>query len=155
LRRAIPRARHYLDTAQRADGAWIPLWFGNQAAPEQENPVYGTARVLAGLRPLGSAYPDTAHMIERGNEYLVNSQGPDGGWGGAPGTASSIEETGLAVAALDPAESPQAVERGVEWILQHTADPTNLPATPMGLYFAKLWYSERLYPLLTALTALH
>ena len=32
-----------------ADGTWIPLWFGNEHAPDEDNPVYGTARVLPGL----------------------------------------------------------------------------------------------------------
>ena len=37
----------YLAQVQRADGSWLPLWFGNQHAPDDENPTYGTARVLA------------------------------------------------------------------------------------------------------------
>ncbi len=46
--RATRRAVRFLKRAQREDGAWIPLWFGNQGAPDDANPVYGTARVLEG-----------------------------------------------------------------------------------------------------------
>ena len=39
----------FLAATQRPDGAWIPLWFGNEHAPGEDNPAYGTARVLLGL----------------------------------------------------------------------------------------------------------
>ena len=51
--RALRRGVEYLRRTQRADGAWVPLWFGNQQAPRDENPLYGTARVLAAWRDLG------------------------------------------------------------------------------------------------------
>src|SRR5262245_33883970 len=38
---AIACAVKFLSRAQRADGAWTPLWFGNQFAPGDENPTYG------------------------------------------------------------------------------------------------------------------
>ena len=38
---------------QRPDGTWIPLWFGNQNEPAEENPTYGTARVVIALAKLG------------------------------------------------------------------------------------------------------
>ncbi|MEZ0263468.1 MAG: prenyltransferase/squalene oxidase repeat-containing protein, partial [Phycisphaerae bacterium] len=44
--RAVPRALRYLQRHQRPDGSWLPLWFGNQHAPDDENPTYGTAKVL-------------------------------------------------------------------------------------------------------------
>ena len=47
-RRHRPAPSRYLASQQRADGAWVPLWFGNQAAADDENPTYGTARVLRG-----------------------------------------------------------------------------------------------------------
>ncbi len=45
-------AFNYLTRTQRPDGSWLPLWFGNQHAPDDENPTYGTARVLAAYRDL-------------------------------------------------------------------------------------------------------
>ncbi|MCX5682839.1 MAG: squalene--hopene cyclase, partial [Planctomycetota bacterium] len=38
---AIARAADYLEHPQRPDGAWVPLWFGNQWSPHDENPLYG------------------------------------------------------------------------------------------------------------------
>ena len=35
------------------DGSWVPLWFGNQDHPQEENPVFGTARVLLAYHELG------------------------------------------------------------------------------------------------------
>jgi squalene-hopene/tetraprenyl-beta-curcumene cyclase len=145
--RATVRAVRYLVDSQRADGSWTPLWFGNQRAPEQENPVYGTSRVLRceRLREEGA--------WRRGAEWLRNAQGPDGGWGGAPGLTSTIEETALAVAALASAGGPE-VERGCRWLAERTAEGTNFEPAPIGLYFAKLWYWERLYPLIFTAGAL-
>ena len=139
-------ARRYLANTQAADGSWCPLWFGNEHHADQANPTYGTARVvLATLDP-------------RGAEWLVASMAADGGVGGGPGLTPSIEETALTVEALArvAAESRDAglrgrataaVSSGVAWLLDHTAGGTRFPAAPIGLYFAKLWYDEELYPL--------
>ena len=40
------------------------------------------------------------------------------------------------------------------WLLEHTAAGTRFPAAPIGLYFAKLWYDEELYPLAFTVAAL-
>ena len=39
LHRGSLHALRFLAAAQRDDGAWIPLWFGNEGAPDEENPV--------------------------------------------------------------------------------------------------------------------
>ena len=147
----------YLARVQREDGAWVPLWFGNEAAPREENPTYGTARVLPALRLAASLAPRAAPALERGCAWLLAAQNEDGGWGGAPGVASSLEETGLALAALAdlPGERVlRAVARGVAWIVEHTEGGRLTPAAPIGLYFARLWYWEALYPLVFALEGL-
>jgi squalene-hopene/tetraprenyl-beta-curcumene cyclase len=143
----IARAERYLVDSQQADGSWIPLWFGNQRAPMQENPVYGTSRVL--LHPDRGG--DWSAARKRGVEWLRSAQNPDGGWGGAPGIPSSTEETALAVEALGP---EGGVEAGVRWLVERTAGGTRFEPSPIGLYFAKLWYSERLYPMIFTAAAL-
>ena len=159
--KALRKALVYLEATQRPDGSWIPLWFGNQAAVDRENPTYGTSRAIRHLArcvseigPMGPIGP----MCERGVRWLLSAQNVDGGWGGAASVASSIEETALAVEALataggDPSTA-RAVRRGADWLIAHTHHGTYLPASPIGLYFASLWYSENLYPIIFALAAL-
>jgi squalene-hopene/tetraprenyl-beta-curcumene cyclase len=146
IRTAVARALSYLARAQRADGSWVPLWFGNQWAAGQENPVYGTAQVVGALGGIDGAQS----MIGRGVQWLESAQNEDGGWGGSRGIASSVEETAVAVGALAGAGHPQAVARGVEWLCEHV---DRSPA-PIGLYFASLWYFEKLYPLVFTAAAL-
>ena len=166
--KALHRVLHYLAAAQRADGSWVPLWFGNQSAPSQENPVYGTSRVLRHLAacapkmgPIGRM-GRIGPMCERAVQWLLSAQNADGGWGGAASVASSIEETALAVDALaavcawrgNPADMVHAACRGAQWLIASTDRGSSLPASPIGLYFARLWYFEELYPLIFALSAL-
>jgi squalene-hopene/tetraprenyl-beta-curcumene cyclase len=148
---AIRRGNTYLATSQRSDGAWLPLWFGNEAAPLQENPVYGTAQVLLGL----DSIPTLDRLRSRGCDFLRRNQNPDGGWGGALGTASTVEETALAVEALaDDPKATTAVEGGAAWLAAAVESGRWREPSPIGLYFARLWYFERLYPQVFAVSAL-
>ncbi|HEU0186039.1 MAG TPA: squalene--hopene cyclase, partial [Blastocatellia bacterium] len=146
---AIGRGLKFLGRAQRSDGAWIPLWFGNQRAPDDENPTYGTARVLSAYRSLNLLETEAAR---RGLRWLIRAQSDDGGWGGAPQTLSSVEETALAVDALlgcgDVAGSKEALERGIRWLVERVEGGGFADASPIGFYFAKLWYFEQLYPVI-------
>src|SRR4029077_13988632 len=90
----LPPAFAYLARTQRPDGSWLPLWFGNQHMPDDENPTYGTARVLAAYRDLGMMNTEPAKC---GIAWLAQNQNLDGGWGGGRGSPSSIEETALAL----------------------------------------------------------
>jgi len=174
--RAMDGALEYLRRVQRTDGSWAPLWFGSQYAPGEENPTYGTARVLAALLRIE---PDLAHrgrisgMAAKAAGWLLSAQNGDRGWGGARGIASSVEETAVATHALtglleglprghteDAMEVPsrsaieEAVAGGVSWLIEKTRHGKSTPAAPIGLYFARLWYFERLYPLIFAVAAL-
>ncbi len=168
---AIRRGFEFLRRQQRSDGAWIPLWFGNQHVIDEQNPVYGTARVLAAWRAAGLEADASA---VRGREWLVGVQNSDGGWGGDADTPSSVEETALAVEALlervpgepgrastDPVEDgsdPKNVEKqlavGVEWLIERVESGTWTKSSPIGFYFARLWYFEKLYPLIFTVAAL-
>jgi squalene-hopene/tetraprenyl-beta-curcumene cyclase len=157
-----------LTTSQRPDGSWLPLWFGCQHAPDDENPTYGTARVLAAYRDLDMMDSEPAR---RGVAWLLSAQNPDGGWGGAVNTPSSVEETALAVEVLldapTPTPSPSAgqapslalgaggaVERGLAWLIERIEAGGLREPTPIGFYFAKLWYYEKLYPIIFSVAAL-
>tara|TARA_B100001179_G_scaffold203895_1_gene166307 strand:+ start:101 stop:382 length:282 start_codon:yes stop_codon:yes gene_type:complete len=92
--------------------------------------VYGTAQVLrcSDLLP--------QDVLQKGEQFLYSIQKTDGSFG-------TIEETALAVAVLDD-------QRGVRWLKKQL----DFQPSPIGLYFAKLWYSEKLYPLIFTASAL-
>lgn len=152
------RSLVYLRKQQRPDGSWLPLWFGNQHAPDDINPVYGTARVLAAYRDI--CRPDFStielEVANKGVAYLLSVQNSDGGWGGAKDTPSSVEETALAVEVLlGFGDKPRrAVQRGVEYLMRRVEDGSFTDASPIGFYFAKLWYFEKLYPIIFTVAAL-
>jgi len=185
----------FLKKAQRPDGSWLPLWFGNQHAPNDENPTYGTAKVLAAFQALGRMSDESA---VRGARWLVENQNPDGGWGAGPGTPSSVEETALALEALlgqrshhAPRDEPSAatawqtgrtpiaqstsqggsavphaeregyidgvaaaISLGLSWLIPRVEDGRFREPSPIGFYFAKLWYFEALFPLIFTVAAL-
>jgi squalene-hopene/tetraprenyl-beta-curcumene cyclase len=143
----------YLEDVQLPDGSWLPLWFGNQHAPADENPTYGTARVLAAYRDLGWL---AAKPAQRGIAWLLSAQNADGSWGGAAGVPGGVEETALALEVLIDAgpQADTAVERGLEWLVAAVEAGRLRTPEPIGFYFAKLWYFERLYPILFTVAAL-
>jgi squalene-hopene/tetraprenyl-beta-curcumene cyclase len=143
----------YLLKTQNADGSWAPLWFGNQHADEVANLTYGTSRVLrlAGLPELPDAFREA---LARGANWLVSTQNADGGWGGRAGTPSTIEETALAVEGLACLDSTPALAGGVRLLASATRNGTHFPPSPIGFYFANLWYFEKLYPLVYTVAAL-
>jgi squalene-hopene/tetraprenyl-beta-curcumene cyclase len=169
---AVQRALDYLRKAQRPDGTWIPLWFGNENAKNQANPVYGTAQVLIGLASISQRSPDPQlWMVSKAVKRLLDIQNEDGGWAAQRHLTSTMEETSLAVTALadayknftwagvyDPAKLTHnmmsAICRGTNWILENAGARPDIKPAPIGLYFAKLWYYEKLYPYIFAAAAL-
>ena len=162
LQAAISRGFAYLARVQQADGSWVPLWFGNQHHPQEENPIYGTARVLLAYRDFGRLNDPAA---QGGLRWLAGRQNADGGWGGSPGGGSdgaigksSVEETALALEALlandGPQEAQVVVERGLGWLVEAVEHGRHAECSPIGFYFAKLWYYETLYPLIFTAAAL-
>ncbi len=153
---AMQRALGYLAQSQRPDGAWIPLWFGSQHTPDRRNPLYGTARVILALDRLPPSIRLQAQgAFARALSWLVQSQQPGGGWGATPDAPATIEETALALDALAAAgvPDPAVLEKGSAWLLRETRNGAYFPASPIGLYFARLWYFEELYPMIFSCSA--
>jgi squalene-hopene/tetraprenyl-beta-curcumene cyclase len=102
----------------------------------------------------------------RGLDWLAGQANPDGGWGGGPAvvnisghpTVSTVEETALAVETLVgawPQEQYRKItKQGLEWLQDAVETGRYLQSAPIGFYFAKLWYHERLYPLTFTVAAL-
>src|SRR5207237_268960 len=116
----------------------------NQHAPDDENPTYGTARVLAAYRDLDMMASEPARL---GIDWLLRAQNPDGGWGGAANTPSSMEETALALEILlDAAETRDgragsvsdrsaAAQKGLTWLVNRVESGGLLDPSPIGFYF--------------------
>jgi squalene-hopene/tetraprenyl-beta-curcumene cyclase len=157
MRAARFRALTYLQRSQQSDGSWVPLWFGNEQAPDDENRIYGTSRVVKAL----AHHDGNSELLPRSISFLVSAQNADGSWGGAQNIAGTMEETALAVEALaetlngNPGSDVGAsVARGTRWLMERVESGQWREPSAIGFYFAKLWYFEKLYPLIFTVGAL-
>ena len=109
----------------------------------------------------------------KSSRWILSAQNNDGGWGGAKSVQSSVEETSLAIDALAqllyrttiesdfdkqlylPKEQmTNAITHAASWLINKINSNKPLTPTPIGLYFASLWYYEDLYPYIFTLSAL-
>ncbi len=154
---AYSKAARYLANCDGEHG-WVPLWFGNQHAGDEANWTYGTARVAEALNEQAQLeLPGGAMRQRAARNCLLGLQGKDGGWGGFKNGPVSVEETALAVGALkgvDDGESRKSIEEGTEWLVCRVESGEWLEAAPIGFYFAKLWYFEKLYPMIFTVGAM-
>ena len=172
LHNAIRSALQFLSHQQLPAGAWAPLWFGNEHAPDEQNLTYGSGRVLAALGSLAAAdrsgwfepyFERILHeMLSRGVMWLMKAQRNTGAWSGAESGPVSVEESALAITALARAwphldQNPnvgEAISRGAAWLMTRVESGEWKQPSPIGFYFARLWYYERLYPMIFTVGAL-
>ena len=166
--RSLVKGWRYLENNQRPDGSWLPLWFGNQDCPDEVNPIYGTGRVLLGY---SQGRRTDISAFQKGLKYLLANQNADGGWGGGVNTrypgleliqdsiSSTIEETAVALEGImsgtDTTDSTDSILRGLDWLCAAIQSGHHHVSQPIGFYFARLWYHEKLYPLVFSLSALN
>jgi squalene-hopene/tetraprenyl-beta-curcumene cyclase len=156
LAKASRRALRFITWSQRPNGSFVPLWFGNEDGPNDENAVYGTAQVLIALNEIsdrGAEIQPTARA--RAERFLAAAQHRTGGWGGDEGLPETVEETALALEALSgcPRRS-ECLATGAARLLEMIDAGAHHRPSPIGFYFARLWYYEKLYPLIFSVSAL-
>lgn len=152
-RRSIDRMIGWMAREQAEDGSWTPLWFGDQDAKDERSPVYGTATAVEYLST--SKNEAARPLIERGIGFLRSAQNEDGGWGGAKGVESKVTLTARAISALaSTTGNDEALERGFDFLHEIWQRGELYRAEPIGLYFARLWYSEPMYNMTFVLMAL-
>ena len=120
---------------------------------DEENPVFGTAAVVNHLLENQALADQAQELIRKGLEFLLRMQKQDGGFGGDATAPSTVEETALAAhALLGSRQSPhqKAGMKAVDWLVSATREGTEFRPSPIGLYFARLWYHEKLYPVVWA-----
>ncbi len=167
VNRAIRKGLIFLCEAQNKDGSWMPLWFGNEHVKGMNNPVYGTARVLSHLcRMKAGELESIRDACGNALEWLLAAQQEGGGWGGDENAPVTIEETALAIDAIascvvngsiferQRGSAGESLITGSRALMDLLSSHDTLPSSPIGLYFARLWYHEKLYPLIFSLSAL-
>jgi squalene-hopene/tetraprenyl-beta-curcumene cyclase len=176
---AVERGLEFLEIEQHGGGSFPALRFGNEHHPDGQNLVYGTSRVLLMCGQLGLL---EFEMARRAARWLVSSQHACGGWG-PPRTPldysgvyrkngsqswrtnptmekfCSVEETAVAVEALLPLaetdeQSARAVSHGLNWLIDAIEQDRHRQPAVIGVHFTKMWYHERLYPLVFSAGAL-
>ncbi len=165
LNKSLLRSQVFLSAARRGDGSWIPLWFGNQHNADENNPIYATAKTL-------KAYGECADLPQPGEiidpdpaiRFFQLHQHPSGEWGGPKESPASTEETALAVEGMSEllahsgrdlfAGMEQSISNGAAALIKSVESDVWLKPAPIGFYFAKLWYYEKLYPQIFTVAAL-
>lgn len=133
---------------------WTPLWFGDQDAPDEKAPVYGTATAIDYL--MSARHPMATKLAQSQIAFILHAQNEDGGWGGNKGVKSKVTYTSRALAALAhfPSQYDTVRQRGWDYLYHRYKAGTLYDREPIGLYFARLWYSEELYNVLFLLSAI-
>ena len=161
--RSYERLLSWLEKEQDATGWWVPLWFGDQDMKDEKSPVYGTATLMDYLNRLGSER--AGKLARQGVGFLCQAQNEDGGWSGnfhgrtknPAVSASKVTLTAKGLMALSYYDMPyvkSSIERGVEYLYKRWKEGTLYDREPIGLYFARLWYSEELYNMCYLMVAL-
>lgn len=153
--KSMVRMLKWMCKEQATDGSWVPLWFGDQEAENEQSPVYGTAITIEYLSNIN--HPLAREMKTRGARYLLSVQNADGGWGGAKNVPSKITLTARAMSALSDFQEAdkEVLNRAFDYLYSGYIADELLKPEAIGLYFSRLWYSEDMYNITFVLNALN
>jgi squalene-hopene/tetraprenyl-beta-curcumene cyclase len=180
VRPAATAGVKWLLDLQNRDGGMPTFCRGWGKLPFDQSSPDLTAHALRAWETWGAADLRVERAMKRAIRYLVRSQREDGSWVplwfGNPwskdqtnpiyGTARVLQCGDLLPAnvrerALDWLRTAQcttteeaALAAGVLGDPKILADRSALEPSPIGLYFASLWYSEKLYPLIFTVEAM-
>ena len=142
---AVTRGLAYLHRQQRPEGAWVPLWFGNEYTGSRANLLYGTYKVLDLWASLPVLPADAAN--QKGLAWIAAHQNPDGGWGqGQEGGSSPVETAWGVLALLSSREvyPSEPLNRGIAWLVSRQNPDGSWDPIPIGLYCESLFYYEKM-----------
>lgn len=137
-------------------GGWMPLWFGDQDAPDEQSPIYGTATTAEYLALSKESL--ATRMAVVGLAYMLTAQNADGGFGAVRGVPSKVTLTARALSAMVPymdLEDNKMIGRAFDYLYAKFKSGELYHPEPIGLYFSRLWYSEELYNITFVLNALN
>ena len=155
VQRSLDRMLGWMERSlEEREKGWVPLWFGDQDADDEQAPVYGTATAIDYL--MSARLPEATKLAESQIGFILRTQNEDGGWGGNRGVRSKVTYTSRALAALAhfPDRYEDAKQRGWDYLYRRFKAGTLYDREPIGLYFSRLWYSEELYNVLFLLNAI-
>jgi squalene-hopene/tetraprenyl-beta-curcumene cyclase len=146
---AVDRGCEHLIESQNDDGGWgggpsLAKWLKSHApaASQLSSSVEETALAVDALSTV---------LLSRRN--LGDDCGVQSGWIAQESGQDGSKSSSTRVAGGNQAYC-EAIIRGVEFLLRSVDDGRHRVPWPIGFYFAKLWYHEKLYPLIFATTAL-
>ncbi len=168
-KQAVRRGCEYLVAAQNRDGGWgggpsVAAWLESRLGMNSQSTSSVEETALA-VDALATVLKNS--QLNRCQRSQVNQnqnqRNPGRGRGVETGCLESGMKQGISkqAAKFSPAGTGggneayrEAIIRGVEFLLESVDDGRHRVPWPIGFYFAKLWYHERLYPLIFTTTAL-
>lgn len=163
---SVRRGRAYLVRSQNDDGGWggglsISAWLGEKKGITSS--VEETALALEALieteisseNPCERNLGNVSGVLHQKSPIQADHAGKAGDHNAKANTRNANDRVVHAKnRGAGKSSERQAIIRGVEFLLERVDDGGHRVAWPIGFYFAKLWYHERLYPLIFTTSAI-
>lgn len=139
---SILSMKKWLEDLQGADGSWQSLWFGENDLEGGVSKVLSTAIVL---EHCGAILAN----VDKAREFLLSQMHANGTWGGTDELSAKYLVTARCISALTKiSKKDDRIDFALRQFLTMKEE-----SEVIGLYFAKLWYSEKLYSKIFSLNA--